>query len=310
MWKKPELSAALGYAGAEINRRADLRDKPEAIDQVFANTATRFLVLKGDVPVLKTSRATHDALFLKDEMRALGDLRERVFLGSDDAHSYFAIQLDAEEPDVSAAQDGLMSLDLRSVGVQGLVSPHVLGLLGTAKSVLGWHRRHRFCAVCGHVSEAKSAGWKRACLSCGAEHFPRTDPVVIMMAVQGDRCVMGRQSRFAPGVYSCLAGFVEPGETMEDAVRRELFEEAGLAITRVDYLATQPWPFPGSLMIGAIAETISETIVIDHDELEDARWFTRDEVRQMLNGTHPQGLTAPPPIAIAHALMKAWVERN
>lgn len=309
MRQKTELSASLGYAENALNRSAELRERPDEIDRLFAESATRFLVLKGDVPVLKLARATHDALFTWDEVRTLGDLRERIFLGRDDTRSYFAIQLDAEEPDVTAAQDGLMSLDLRSIGVQGLVTPDVLGLLGTAKSLLGWHKRHRFCAVCGHASEAKSAGWKRGCLSCSAEHFPRTDPVVIMMAVQGDRCVMGRQSRFAPGVYSCLAGFVEPGETMEDAVRRELFEEAGLAITRVDYLATQPWPFPGSLMIGAIAETTSETIVIDHDELEDARWFTRDEVRAMLTGTHPDGLTAPPPIAIAHALMKAWVER-
>ena len=308
MRQKPELSASLGYAAAEINRRAELRDRPDEIDRLFAEPATRYLILKGDVPVLKIANATHDALFTRDEMRNLGDMRERVFLGSDEQHSYFAILLDAEEPDVAAAQDGLMSLDLRSIGVQGLVTPHVLGLLGAAKSLLGWHKRHRFCAVCGHASETRSAGWKRACLSCGAEHFPRTDPVVIMMAVKGDRCVMGRQSRFAPGVYSCLAGFVEPGETMEDAVRRELFEEAGLAISRVDYLATQPWPFPGSLMIGAIAETTSETIVIDHEELEDARWFTRDEVRQMLSGTHPDGFTAPPPIAIAHSLMKAWVD--
>lgn len=310
MRQKTELSATLGYAENNLNRSAELRERPDEIDRLFAEGTTRVLVLKGDVPVLKHTHAVHDALFTRDELRTLGDLRERIFLGRDDTRTYFAIQLDAEEPDVTAAQDGLMSLDLRSIGVQGLVTPDVLGMLGTAKSLLGWHKRHRFCAVCGHASEARSAGWKRGCLSCGAEHFPRTDPVVIMMAVKGERCVMGRQARFAPGVYSCLAGFVEPGETMEDAVRRELFEEAGLAITRVEYLATQPWPFPGSLMIGAIAETTSDDIIIDHEELEDARWFTRDEVRVMLSGTHTDGLTAPPPIAIAHALMKAWVERT
>ena len=306
--KKTELSAALGYAENALNRRGELRERPDEIDRLFADPAMRTIVLKGDIPVLKQSGAAHDALFARDELRTLGDIRERIFLGVDDTRAYFAVALDAEEPDVATAQDGLLNLDLRSIGVQGLVTPHVLGMLGTAKSLLGWHQRHRFCAVCGHASETRAAGWKRACISCGAEHFPRTDPVVIMMAVHGDRCVMGRQSRFAPGVYSCLAGFVEPGETIEDAVRRELYEEAGLAIGQVRYLASQPWPFPGSLMIGAIAETSSENIVIDHDELEDARWFTRDDVRKMLSGIHPDGLIAPPPIAIAHSLMKAWVD--
>lgn len=308
MREKQELSAMLGYAENALNRRGELRERPDEIDRLFHDPAMRTLVIKGDIPVLKQAGEAHDALFARDDLRPLGDIRERIFLGTDDARAYFAVALDAEEPDVTTAQDGLLTLDLRSIGVQGLVTPQVLGMLGTAKSLLGWHKRHRFCAVCGHVSEARAAGWKRACLSCGAEHFPRTDPVVIMMAVKGDRCVMGRQSRFAPGVYSCLAGFVEPGETIEDAVRRELYEEAGLAIGQVRYLASQPWPFPGSLMIGAIAETSSDTIVMDHDELEDARWFTRDDVRQMLSGTHPNGLIAPPPIAIAHALMKAWVE--
>ena len=308
MMKKTELSAALGYAENELNRRGELREQPDEIDRLFSDPAMRMVVIKGDIPVLKQSGMAHDALFARDELRTLGDVRERIFLGMDDARAIFAVQLAAEQPDVATAQDGLLNLDLRSIGVQGLVTPRVLGMLGTAKSLLGWHQRHRFCAVCGHASETRAAGWKRACLSCGAEHFPRTDPVVIMMAVKGDRCVMGRQSRFAPGVYSCLAGFVEPGETIEDAVRRELYEEAGLAIGQVRYLASQPWPFPGSLMIGAIAETSSDNIVIDHEELEDARWFTRDDVRKMLSGTHPDGLIAPPPIAIAHSLMKAWVE--
>lgn len=307
MREKQELSAMLGYAENTLNRRAELRERPDDIDRLFHDPAMRTIVIKGDIPVLKQSGTSHDAFFARDEVRLLGDVRERIFLGMEDTRAIFAVQLAAEEPDVATAQDGLLTLDLRSIGVQGLVAPAVLGMLGTAKSLLGWHQRHRFCAVCGHASETRAAGWKRGCLSCGAEHFPRTDPVVIMMAVKGDRCVMGRQSRFAPGVYSCLAGFVEPGETLEDAVRRELFEEAGLAIGQVRYLASQPWPFPGSLMIGAIAETSSDNIVIDHDELEDARWFTRDEVRKMLSGTHPDGLIAPPPIAIAHSLMKAWV---
>jgi NAD+ diphosphatase len=152
----------------------------------------------------------------------------------------------------------------------------------------------------------KSGGWKRFCTSCEAEHFPRTDPVAIMMAVKGDKCVLGRQSRFPPGMYSCLAGFIEPGETIENAVRRELFEEAGVKTGAVRYLASQPWPFPGSMMIGCIAEALDDALVIDGEELEDARWFSRDEVISMIKGEHPDGLLAPQPIAIANAIMRAW----
>ena len=152
----------------------------------------------------------------------------------------------------------------------------------------------------------EAAGWRRACLACGTQHFPRTDPVVIMMATEGERCLLGRQPRFPPGMYSCLAGFVEPGETIEDAVRREIAEEAGLAIGAVHYRGSQPWPFPASLMIGCLAEATSTTIVVDKDELEDARWVSREDTRAILEGRHAGGLVCPPVMAIANHLMRAW----
>ena len=169
-----------------------------------------------------------------------------------------------------------------------------------------WHQRHRFCSNCGAPTGVTAAGWRRECASCNAQHFPRTDPVAIMLAVRGEHCLLGRQSRFPPGMYSCLAGFIEPGETLEDAVRRELFEEAGTQVGAVRYLASQPWPFPASLMIGCLAEATSDAIVVDHNELEDARWFSREETRAMLEGRHPDGLACPQPIAIANSLMRAW----
>jgi NAD+ diphosphatase len=156
-------------------------------------------------------------------------------------------------------------------------------------------------------SAMKEGGWKRECPSCKAEHFPRTDPVVIMLVASGDKCLLGRQKHFPPGMYSCLAGFVEAAETIEDAVRREILEESGIRCVDVRYYMTQPWPYPSSLMIGCSARALNEDIVVDHTELEDARWFDRDEARLMLARTHPDGLAGPHPFAIAHHLLGRWV---
>jgi NAD+ diphosphatase len=183
-----------------------------------------------------------------------------------------------------------------------------LGILAMAKSLLDWHRRHRFCANCGAPTAMAQAGFRRDCAACGAQHFPRTDPVVIMMIVRGEHCLLGRQARFVPGSYSCLAGFLEPGETIEDAVRRETFEESGIRVGAVSYGLSQPWPFPSSIMIGCVGEALTETIVMDREELEDARWFSRQEVRLMLSRHHPDGLMIPPPVAIAHHLIRNWAE--
>jgi NAD+ diphosphatase len=154
------------------------------------------------------------------------------------------------------------------------------------------------------------AGWKRECPNCKVEHFPRTDPVVIMLAIDGDKCLLGRAGRFAANMWSCLAGFVEPGESMEDAARRETLEEAGIVCGDVKYFRSQPWPFPMSLMIGCHARATSSNITVDREELEDARWFTREETALMFVGQHPEGISIPPPIAIAHHIIRAWVEQG
>jgi NAD+ diphosphatase len=151
------------------------------------------------------------------------------------------------------------------------------------------------------------SGFRRDCPNCQTQHFPRTDPVAIMLPVRGDRCLLGRSARFATRVYSALAGFIEHGETIEAAVRREIKEESGIICGRVTYLASQPWPFPMSLMIGCHAEALTEGIIVDPQEIEDARWFTRAEARAILKGEHPE-VACPPPIAIAHWLIKAFAE--
>jgi NAD+ diphosphatase len=204
--------------------------------------------------------------------------------------------------------DAVKAIDFRSIHTQGLLDPDDLGALAQAGALLAWHATHRFCGRCGQPTAIRAGGYKRVCESCKAEHFPRTDPVAIMLAVTPDRCLMGRSPHFAPGMYSCLAGFVEPGETIENAVRRETFEEAGIRLGRVAYHASQPWPFPFSLMIGCFGEALNEDIVPDLAELEDVRWFTRDEVRAIIDGRSPDGINIPPKMAIASHLIRAWAE--
>jgi NAD+ diphosphatase len=177
--------------------------------------------------------------------------------------------------------------------------------LGTARGVFAWHRTHGFCAKCGGTTVPTHAGWRRRCTQCGAEHFPRVDPVVIALVTRHDRVLLGRGPTWPEGFYSCLAGFMEPGETPESATRREVFEEAGVRIGAVRYLGAQPWPFPRSLMLGMHAEAETEAITLDEHELADARWFSREEVRAMLGG---EGTTIPPTrAAIAHHLLVAWL---
>ncbi len=187
-----------------------------------------------------------------------------------------------------------------------MMPPEDAALWGTARSLIEWHNRHPFCSVCGSASTLFRAGWGRKCGSCSAEHYPRVDPVVIMLAEREGRVLLGRQPQYPPGRYSALAGFVEPGESIEEAVAREFHEEAGIKVSNVRYVASQPWPFPGSLMIACIAETHSETLVIDTTELEDARWFERADVVAALRREPGAPFQAPPHFAIAHTLLSHW----
>ena len=195
--------------------------------------------------------------------------------------------------------------DLRAIALR--VPEPDAAILATAKSMFEWRRRHLFCAACGQPSEAKDGGWKRKCPVCEAEHFPRTDPVVIMLPYVGERCMLGRQEAWPKGMFSALAGFLEPGESIEEACARELNEEAGLSTLKVRYHSTQPWPYPSSLMIGLIAEVEDDEGTPDQTELSEVRWFTRDEARSLLAG-EIEGTFCPQPLAIAHQLIRAWVE--
>jgi NAD+ diphosphatase len=285
--------------------RHSVEHPTDALDCHRTDPATAHLLVAGDIPILRSGEPG-TALLKAADLSRVGELFEGVFLGTFEGRPVVATLASPAAADLYREDAAFTVTDLRSIAVRGLVRPEELGLVATAKSILDWHRRHRFCAACGTRTAPAQSGFRRDCDSCGAQHFPRTDPVAIMLVARGDTCLLGRQTRFAPGMYSCLAGFVEPAETIEDAVRRETFEEAGVRVGIVRYHSSQPWPFPSSLMIGCIAEATSEELNVDREELEDARWFSRDEVKLMLEGRHPAGLTAPQPIAIAHHLLRAW----
>ncbi len=313
MTDRPDLGPhpRLGYTASAIDRAAERRGDAAALAKLARSDRAGLYLIGGEFVVLKKNRGEEfDPLFSPAEADALGSARETVFLGLMEQAPRFGIGLDLVAVEPLKARNDLKITDLRTIAVQGLVGAEHLPPLAEAKAVLGWHARHRFCPNCGAPTLVVQAGWRRDCPSCKAEHFPRTDPVVIMLAIAGERCVLGRSPRFAPTMWSCLAGFAEPGETIEEAVRREVLEEVGIACGRVKYFASQPWPFPASLMIGCHAQALSENIVIDRSEIEDARWFGREELALMLARQHPQGLTTPPPVAIAHHIIRDYVENG
>ncbi|GJD50240.1 NADH pyrophosphatase [Methylobacterium crusticola] len=296
----------LGYAHSLLERHSAERTGPTP---TLAGTPdARLLLFCGDLPVLRPTPDGATCLLAPADLARAPAPAPELFLGRVDGRPAFAGALPADAAALYRDDPAYRVLDLRSVAVEGAVPAPEMGVLATAKSLLNWHGRHGFCAQCGSPTAIACGGYRRDCAACGTEHFPRTDPVVIMLVTRGDRCLLGRQARFVPNTYSCLAGFLEPGETIEDAVRRETFEEAGIRVGAVRYRASQPWPFPSSLMIGCEGEALGDALVLDRTELEDARWFSRDEVRQMLARTHPDGLATPPPMAIANLLVRGFAE--
>lgn len=297
----------IAFSGSPLDRADHVRNDPQALAALRQGDA-RLLRLDGLDPVL-TAGGTLDWGTLAD---AAPD-SELVFLGieagRDGPRGCFA-----EVPAV--VPPGGPHAGPASWRAMAVLGAGELAAYGGARALVGWHSRHRFCAVCGRPTVPAKGGWQRNCTSdtCRAEHFPRVDPVTIMTVEHEGRLLLGRQPRFPAGRYSALAGFVEPGETIEEAVRREVFEEAGVRARDVTYVISQPWPFPSSLMIGCHAHADDAAITIDRTELDDARWFTRDEVIEALGaadrGEPGRAFGAPPATAVAHALLRWWVERG
>lgn len=278
---------ALAFIVNPLDRRANDRTDPGWLAAQHASPFRKLLRINGDRVVMAADGGLATGWS--------GETDAMVLLGLDSAGApWFACKTDS--------LDNLR--DLRGLAMEEAIPPEQLGILAQARSLIQWHERRSFCSNCGGRNEVTDAGYRRHCPACGMNHFPRTDPVVIMVVRHEGRILLGRQKAWRPGMYSALAGFVEPGETIEDAARREIFEEAGIRVGTVSYVSSQPWPFLSNLMIGLIGEAVTAEIRLDQNELEDARWFSAAEARMMAEGTHPDGLTAATPMAIAHQLVQ------
>jgi NAD+ diphosphatase len=294
------------FAGNPLDRVSERRRDREWIASLLADPRSRIL------PLFDLKPAIPDMLRPALDWQEIGPWRETIDGGAilillgidDDGRARFAIE---------AAQNGgpgdTDNIDVRALAPQ--IAASEAAILAEARSLIDWHARHRFCAQCGTPTDLAQAGWIRHCPNCRAHHYPRSDPVTIMLVVRGERALLGRNKRRPGRRFSCLAGFMEPGETPEEAVRREVREESGIKVGRVKYLAAQPWPFPSTLMMGFLAEGISEAISIDPEELAEARWFEREEIREMVaraaaGKDDPDQISIPQPLAIAHHLCRRW----
>lgn len=302
------------FAGNPLNRDGERRGDEAWLAEKLADAESLAVALWNGKPLIEDildetgkPTGTQIAYLRADLAQELAGGNERLlYMGLWKDIAVFAVDIEGAADPAEGPLKGLGRFEeLR--GAAATMPPADAGILATAKSMFEWRRRHRWCSACGQKTEVADGGWKRVCPSCEAEHFPRTDPVAIMLAIHEDKCLLGRQAAWPKGMFSALAGFVEPGETIEEACARELEEEAGLKATAVRYHSSQPWPWPGSLMMGLMADVETADAAPDQTELEEVRWFTKEEAAQLIKG-ELEGVFAPPPLAIAHQLIKAWAE--
>lgn len=294
------------FAGNPLDRASERRPDADWLASQLASSESLGIALWNGKPLVEKTKEGVQIAYLPSRLvsELSGGPERLLFMGLWKDTAVFAVDLEGSSDPAQGSLQGMGEfMDLRQIALQ--LPTTDAGILATAKSMFEWRRRHQFCSACGKPSNAKDGGWKRQCPSCQAEHFPRTDPVVIMLAVHGERCMLGRQEIWPKGMFSALAGFLEPGESIEEACARELHEEAGLRTISVRYHSTQPWPYPSSLMIGLIADVEDDEGTPDQTELSEVRWFTRGEARKLLAGEVPDTF-CPAPMAIAHQLIRAW----
>jgi len=289
-------SLPLAFTGCRIERADNVRADPDALAGQMTWRA-RLLALDGLMPALDG-----DGRLAWGTLADAAEDAELVFLGLDEGRGCFAAVPAQGDSSPRMANPQLWSL-------MATLAPEDLALYGGARSLIDWHARHRFCPACGGTTTLAKGGWQRNCADCGAQHFPRTDPVTIMLVEHAGRLMLGRGLGWPEGRFSALAGFVEPGESIEEAVAREVFEESGVRVRDVTYVASQPWPFPSQLMIGCHSHADDDALTIDATEMAEVDWFTREEVAAALRGDEGAAFIAPPSHAIAHHLIRWWLER-
>jgi len=299
------------FAGNPLDRASERRVDPAWLKERLDDPDTLAVAIWNGKPLVedapgpdKAVRIAYLPIGLAREVA--GSDQRMLFLGLWKGTAVYAVDLEGSPDPADGPLNGLGRFeDLRAIALR--LPGADAAILATAKAMFEWRRRHGFCPNCGQPTIAIDGGWKRVCEACRTEHFPRTDPVVIMLPTFGERCLLGRQAIWPKGMYSALAGFLEPGESIEEACAREIKEEAGLTAVSVRYHSTQPWPYPSSLMIGLMAEVSDDQATPDQTELEAVRWFTREETRAMLRNEIPDA-KAPGAMAIAHQLIKTWSE--
>jgi NAD+ diphosphatase len=307
------MAIPIAFSGNPLDRAADKRSDKTWLESARSSPQARVLPLWKLQPLLfgpESSLGATQLGFIDGKLAAGlgGDAAIEVFLGIRENETFFARDISALTDPLAAALANYGHFrDARTA--TGLLDTSDTAILAQAKALIDWHNRHGFCAKCGAATAVADGGYRRICGSCRAEHFPRTDPAVIMLVTRGDHCLLGRNKRFAGGFYSTLAGFVEPGETIEEAVVREIFEEVGLRAHAVRYFASQPWPFPSNLMIGCFAEVNSSDITVDGQEIVAARWFEHAEVQRLISGASTE-VGLPRRDAIAFHLISHWVENG
>jgi NAD+ diphosphatase len=295
-------SGAIAFAGSQMDRADHIRSDPERLEGLKGPQAN-LLLLDGLAPVLGA-----DGQLAWGGLKDAPEGAELVFLGIRGGLGCFAaVPAEGSTDPAYSPQEAMR----KTWAMIGLMSEEDLAIYGGARSLVDWHARHRFCAKCGNPTMLAKGGWQRNCINdaCKGEHFPRVDPVTIMLVEHDGKLLLGRQPRFPPRRFSALAGFIEPGEGVEEAVAREVFEEAGIRVRDISYIASQPWPFPSQLMIGCHAYAESAELKIDTTELEEAHWFTREEIAAAMAGDEDGRLLTPPSVAIAHSLLEWWLDR-
>ena len=302
------------YASSKINRHGDYRSNPQILNKIMIDLNTKYIPLFKGKNLFKQINDNFEALILNNqELKIIlpNNIINPIFLGVANNISYVGFNIDQSDLDIDlwCEENSIIIDDLRKYGAT--LNEIDASFLALTSGMFFWQNTHKFCGSCGHSNISTAGGFVLVCsnTSCGKSHFPRTDPAIITLISSGDKVLLGRSPRFPEGMYSTLAGFVEPGESLEQALEREVFEEVGIKVKNIKYFNSQPWPFPASLMLGFFAEAKHEDMKIDYDEIEDAHWFSIEELRSLQHSSIKGGFKLPRVDSIARRLVDTWMTK-